>query len=52
MFPEIDYDKLLNISGKKFILGMDIAIVTTGKTPEETCCLLKNLGIPFQPTGK
>ena len=52
MFPEIDYDKLLNISGKKFIQGMDIAIVTTAKTQEETCCLLKNLGIPFQPTGK
>ena len=52
MFPEIEYDKLLNVSGKKFIQGMDIAIVTTAKTPDETSCLLKSLGIPFQPAGK
>ena len=52
MFPEIDYDKLLVLSGKKFIQGMDIAIITTAKTPKEACCLLKSFGIPFQSDEK
>jgi ribosomal protein L5 len=34
------------------IQGMDIAIVTTAKTPNETRCLLESLGIPFQNTLK
>jgi large subunit ribosomal protein L5 len=52
MFPEIEYDKLFSSSGKKMIQGMDIAIVTTAKTPNETRCLLESLGIPFQNTLK
>ena len=52
MFPEIDYDKLLIVSGKKFIQGMDIAIITTAQTPAEACCLLQGFGIPFQVDSK
>jgi large subunit ribosomal protein L5 len=52
MFPEIDYDKLLTVGGKKFIQGMDIAIITTAKTRAETRCLLESLGIPFRSNGQ
>jgi large subunit ribosomal protein L5 len=42
IFPEIDIDKVLRIS------GMDITFVTTGKTNEEAYELLKELGMPFK----
>jgi large subunit ribosomal protein L5 len=41
IFPEIDYDKVLQVS------GMDITVVTTAKTDEEGFALLMALGFPF-----
>ena len=41
IFPEISIDKVNKIS------GMDITFVTTAKTDEESCELLKALGMPF-----
>jgi large subunit ribosomal protein L5 len=41
IFPEIEYDKIDKIR------GMDIAIVTTAKTDEESFALLKGFGMPF-----
>jgi len=42
IFPEIDYDKVDKIR------GMDVVIVTTAKTDEESKELLKALGMPFR----
>lgn len=42
IFPEIDYDKVSKVR------GMDIVIVTTAQTDEESRELLKQLGMPFQ----
>ena len=42
MFPEINYDKSHQIR------GMDISIITTSKTDQETFYLLKHFGFPFQ----
>lgn len=42
IFPEIDYDKIDKIK------GLNITIVTTGKTDEEGRELLKLLGMPFR----
>nr|HQA47756.1 50S ribosomal protein L5 [Bacillota bacterium] len=42
IFPEIDYDKIEKIR------GMDVIIVTTGKTDEEARELLRILGVPFR----
>ncbi len=42
MFPEIDIDKVANIT------GMDITFVTSAKTDEEGFELLKNFGFPFK----
>jgi large subunit ribosomal protein L5 len=42
IFPEIYYDKIDKIR------GMDIAIVTTAKTDDESRTLLKKLGMPFR----
>ncbi|MCL0101161.1 50S ribosomal protein L5 [Peptococcaceae bacterium] len=42
IFPEIDYNKIDKVR------GMDICIVTTAKTDEETRGLLKLLGMPFK----
>ncbi|MFQ5636953.1 MAG: 50S ribosomal protein L5 [bacterium] len=42
VFPEIDYDKVDRIR------GMNISIVTTAKTDEESYELLRAFGIPFQ----
>lgn len=44
IFPEIDIDKVNNIS------GMDITFVTTAETNEESKALLKEFGMPFQKT--
>ena len=42
IFPEIDIDKIKNIS------GMDITFVTTAKTDDEAKELLTQLGFPFK----
>ncbi|TDU34232.1 LSU ribosomal protein L5P [Gelidibacter sediminis] len=42
IFPEIDIDKVNNIS------GMDITFVTTAATDKEAKSLLTELGLPFQ----
>jgi large subunit ribosomal protein L5 len=42
IFPEIDYDKVEKIR------GMDIVVVTTANTDEESKALLKLLGMPFR----
>nr|QCI04048.1 ribosomal protein L5 [Antithamnionella ternifolia] len=41
IFPEIEYDHIDKIR------GMDISIVTTAKTDEESLALLKAFGMPF-----
>ena len=45
IFPEIDYDKVVKVT------GMDITIVTTAKTDEEGRALLAALGFPFAQTA-
>ncbi|RJO73247.1 MAG: 50S ribosomal protein L5 [Myxococcales bacterium] len=42
IFPEIDLDKIDTIK------GLNVTIVTTAKTDEESRALLKNLGMPFR----
>jgi len=42
IFPEIEFDKVSKVR------GMDIVIVTTANTDEESRELLKELGMPFQ----
>ncbi|SFH58157.1 50S ribosomal protein L5 [Pisciglobus halotolerans] len=42
IFPEVDYDMVDKVR------GMDIVIVTTANTDEESRELLKQLGMPFQ----
>jgi large subunit ribosomal protein L5 len=42
MFPEIEYDKVDKIR------GMDITIVTTARTDEESRELLRSLGLPIR----
>ena len=42
IFPEIDIDKIKNIS------GMDITIVTSAKSDEEGKALLTEFGLPFK----
>lgn len=42
IFPEIDIDKIPNIT------GMDITFVTSAKTDEEGYALLEALGLPFK----
>ena len=46
IFPEIDYDKITNIK------GMNISIVTTGKTDEEAYELLIAMGLPIRQKKK
>ena len=46
IFPEIDYDKINNI------IGLNISIVTTGKTDEEAYELLVALGLPIRQKKK
>ena len=47
IFPEVDYDKVVNVR------GMDITIVTTATTDDEGRAFLAALGFPFagQPVG-
>jgi large subunit ribosomal protein L5 len=42
IFPEIEYDKVVSMH------GMDIVIVTSAKTNEESKALLKYMGMPFE----
>ena len=42
IFPEIDYDKIEQIS------GMNVAIVTTANTDQEARSLLAKMGMPFR----
>jgi len=42
MFPEIDYDKIMQV------MGMDITIVTTARTDEQALALLTFLDMPFR----
>jgi len=42
MFPEIDYDKIDQIS------GMDISIIISSKNDQEALALLKQFGMPFK----
>lgn len=42
IFPEIDYDKIDKIK------GLNITIVTSAKTDEESRALLKHIGVPFR----
>ena len=42
VFPEIDLDKVSNIT------GMDITFVTTANTDAEALALLKGMGLPFK----
>ena len=46
IFPEIDVDKLNQIS------GMEITFVTTAPNDEEALALLRNFGMPFQGQNK
>jgi large subunit ribosomal protein L5 len=45
IFPEIDYDKVDTVR------GMDITIVTTGRTNDEGRALLDAFGFPFRRDG-
>jgi large subunit ribosomal protein L5 len=42
VFPEINYDKI------KKVRGLDVTVVTTARTDEESLQLLKALGFPFR----
>jgi len=42
IFPEIDYDKIDKIK------GLNVTIVTTARTDEESRALLKHFGVPFR----
>jgi large subunit ribosomal protein L5 len=42
VFPEIEYDKVDKIR------GLQVTIVTTAKTSEESMSLLELLGMPFK----
>ena len=46
IFPEINYDKIDRIK------GLNITIVTTATTDEESRSLLTHLGMPFRKDGK
>lgn len=42
IFPEIDYDKVDKIK------GLNVTVVTTARTDEESRALLRHLGMPFR----
>jgi len=46
IFPEIDVDKIVRIS------GLDITFVTSASTDEEALALLRSFGMPFQKDKK
>ena len=43
IFPEIDFNKVEKTR------GMNISIITTAKTDEQSRALLKAMGMPFKP---
>ncbi|MCM8772406.1 MAG: 50S ribosomal protein L5 [candidate division WOR-3 bacterium] len=42
IFPEVDYNTIYKVQ------GMNVTIVTSAKTPEETIALLKEIGLPIR----
>ncbi|MCM8785509.1 MAG: 50S ribosomal protein L5 [Candidatus Omnitrophica bacterium] len=42
IFPEVDYNTIYKIQ------GMNVTIVTSAKTPEETVSLLREIGLPIR----
>ncbi|MCS7179947.1 MAG: 50S ribosomal protein L5 [bacterium] len=42
IFPEVDYNTIYKVQ------GMNVTIVTSAKTPEETISLLKEIGLPIR----
>ncbi|MGC8976062.1 MAG: 50S ribosomal protein L5 [Candidatus Ratteibacteria bacterium] len=42
IFPEVDYNTIYKVQ------GMNVTIVTTAKTPEETLFLLREIGLPIR----
>lgn len=46
IFPEINYDSIMQIH------GMNITIVTTGRTDKEAFLLLEKMGMPFSKGSK
>ena len=46
IFPEIAFDKIRRIK------GLDVIIVTTARTDQETLALLQLLGMPFAKVQK
>lgn len=46
IFPEIDYDKTDKIK------GLNVTVVTTARTDEESRALLRHLGMPFKKPGE
>lgn len=46
IFPELPPDDI------HYILGMDVTIATTAKTPEEARALLEGFGMPFEKPAK
>ncbi len=42
IFPEVDYNTIYKVQ------GMNITIVTSAKTPEETIALLREIGLPIR----
>lgn len=42
IFPEVDYNTIYKVK------GMNVTIVTSAKTPEETVSLLKEIGLPIR----
>lgn len=45
IFPEIDYDKTDKVK------GLNVTVVTTARTDEESRALLRHLGMPFRKAG-
>jgi large subunit ribosomal protein L5 len=45
VFPEIDYDKIDKLR------GLEVTIVTSGRTDDEARQLLQMLGMPFKKEG-
>ena len=45
IFPEIDYDQVEKLR------GMNVTVVTTAKTDEESRHLLDHIGMPFETSG-
>jgi len=42
IFPEVDYNTIYKVQ------GLNVTIVTSAKTPEETISLLREIGLPIR----